>query len=323
MYSVSKKVIHVVAAVISDCDNNVLLAKRLKGAHQGGLWEFPGGKVEAGELPRVALSRELREELDIEAAEFAPLIQVHHNYPDKSVFLDVWRVLDFSGIPRGAEGQSIEWVRVDQLRGREFPKANVPIVTAVELPQDYVITRDVGSQCTVDDVLVDIDRNLQRGRRLIQLRLKTMAGDLAGPVITKAFEMCAQVNATLMINSDIAGACSEQFTLQDGLVGLHLTGRALMRSSIRPKGYRWVAASCHDEASLRHAEAIGVDFVTLSSVCSTESHPGARALGWEAFEVLVKGATVPVFALGGVTLNNKTRAISCGAQGIAAIRAYC
>ena len=101
---------HVVAAVIVNGSQEVLLAKRPLDRHQGGLWEFPGGKVERGEDVRAALMRELNEELGIIIQDARPLIKIRHAYPDKAVLLDVWRVTAFAGEPHGREGQPIEWV---------------------------------------------------------------------------------------------------------------------------------------------------------------------------------------------------------------------
>ncbi|MFL0796823.1 MAG: 8-oxo-dGTP diphosphatase MutT [Cellvibrionaceae bacterium] len=110
----------------------ILLAKRPIDKHQGGLWEFPGGKVDVGETVQKALCREIKEELDIQVLQSDPLIKIHHDYSDKSVTLDVWLVSDFTGAPQGAEGQDIRWVLVSELDKYEFPAANVEIVEKVK-----------------------------------------------------------------------------------------------------------------------------------------------------------------------------------------------
>ncbi|MCQ1775516.1 8-oxo-dGTP diphosphatase MutT, partial [Neorhizobium galegae] len=134
------KRVHVAAAVIRGVDGRILLARRADTQHQGGLWEFPGGKVEADESVATALSRELQEELGIQVTAARPLIKVQHDYPDKQVLLDVWEVSAFTGEPHGAEGQPLEWVAQRDLPNYEFPAANAPIVAAARLPADYLIT---------------------------------------------------------------------------------------------------------------------------------------------------------------------------------------
>ena len=127
-----KKLVHVAVGVIVDKAFNILIAKRAAESHQGGLWEFPGGKVDAGETVEVALSRELKEELAIELSQCEALLEIHHDYVDKSVLLDVWLVTDFKGEACGNEGQPVEWVPVENLRGYAFPAANEAIITAIE-----------------------------------------------------------------------------------------------------------------------------------------------------------------------------------------------
>ncbi len=129
-----KKPIHVAVGVVTNVKGEILIAKRADNVHQGGLWEFPGGKVEAGESVVTALTRELREELGIHACRFSPLIQINHDYGDKSVYLDVLKVTDFSGQPCGNEGQPILWVAPHQLSHFTFPVANKAIITAIILP---------------------------------------------------------------------------------------------------------------------------------------------------------------------------------------------
>ena len=127
------KRIHVVAGVIYNpaCDE-VLLARRKANQHQGGLWEFPGGKVESGEAPREALIRELTEEVGITARELAPLIEVPWEYTDKRILLEVYEITAFSGTAQGQEGQEVRWVPATQLADYEFPEANLAIIEKIQ-----------------------------------------------------------------------------------------------------------------------------------------------------------------------------------------------
>jgi len=127
------KRICVAAAVIYDSTAHyILISLRPAHKHQGGLWEFPGGKIEQGESAAEALCRELEEELGIIPTRLQPLLHHEHDYPDKRVSLDVWRVHNFSGTPIGREGQQIKWVSLSALSNYVFPAANQVILQALE-----------------------------------------------------------------------------------------------------------------------------------------------------------------------------------------------
>ena len=123
--------LHVAVAVIRNAQNDILISRRHADAHQGGLWEFPGGKVRRGESLQQALGRELREELGIEIGAIRPLLQVEHDYGDRQVLLDVWLVREFSGEARSLEGQPLRWVAPTELAHYAFPAANRPILEAI------------------------------------------------------------------------------------------------------------------------------------------------------------------------------------------------
>ena len=122
------KRVHVAAAVIRGVDGRILLARRADTQHQGGLWEFPGGKVEIDEAVETALQRELEEELGIVVLAAESWLRVRHAYPDKTVLLDVWRVTAWSGEPRGREGQPLRWTSPTRLADFAFPAADEPII---------------------------------------------------------------------------------------------------------------------------------------------------------------------------------------------------
>ncbi len=124
--------VHVAVGVIRDPQGNILITRRHQSSHQGGLWEFPGGKVEARESVLQALQRELEEELAIELLGARALLKVEHDYGDKAVLLDVWLVESFTGRAEGREGQPLRWVTPDALTGFDFPAANHPIVQACQ-----------------------------------------------------------------------------------------------------------------------------------------------------------------------------------------------
>ena len=124
-------VVHVVVGVIINKKNQVLIAKRANHQHQGNKWEFPGGKVENDESPTEALTRELKEELGIEVQSASHLIDIRHEYTDKTVHLEVFEVRDWQGDAEGREGQPLRWVERSALNQYEFPEANTEILSAL------------------------------------------------------------------------------------------------------------------------------------------------------------------------------------------------
>ena len=132
--AVKSATIHVMAAIIwhPDQADSLLIARRQQGKHLQGCWELPGGKREPGESREQALQRELSEEIDIQAVNMSPFMQVTHEYSDRSVLLDVWQVFDFEGNVSGNEGQAICWVTIDELDNHHFPDANIPILDAIK-----------------------------------------------------------------------------------------------------------------------------------------------------------------------------------------------
>jgi len=124
-------VVHVAVGVLINADGAVLITRRPDHVHQGGLWEFPGGKVEEGESVITALQRELHEELGVTVLNTEPWLHIRHAYPDKTVLLDVWRVMAWQGEPHGREGQPLTWALPTILRTFAFPVADEPIIHAL------------------------------------------------------------------------------------------------------------------------------------------------------------------------------------------------
>jgi len=306
-------VLDVAVGVIFNEFGQILIAQRPDHLHQGGLWEFPGGKLEWGETVRQALDRELREELDIEVKSASPLMTLRHDYPDRCVRLHVWRVERFSGTPQGLLGQPITWVSRSDLPGYQFPAANGPIITAARLPDRYAIVDGRGEDGR--NFMARIEELAGRGIEMIRLRASGLRSQDYIPLAHRAANFCQERGIALLLNG--SAALSEA----TGAAGLHLRSDELMRLSRRPMGAdHWVAASCHDAAQLQHASDIGVDFVVLGPVLPTDTHPGTRTLGWLEFARLVDSALLPVFALGGLSEAHLDEAKQAGAQGISAIR---
>lgn len=123
--------IHVMAGAVFDREGRVLIAQRPAGKHMAGGWEFPGGKLAAGETPFAALRRELNEEIGIDVTMAEPLIAYRHQYADRSVFLDLWHVTRFSGTPQSLEGQALQFVAVDDLERVGLLEADRPMIAVL------------------------------------------------------------------------------------------------------------------------------------------------------------------------------------------------
>jgi 8-oxo-dGTP diphosphatase len=207
----------------------------------------------------------------------------------------------------------VEWVDPHAFGGRQFPAANLPVTTAARLPETYLITPEPGGD---DEAFLDgLEAALLAGVQLVQLRAPAVALVRYRRLARAALERCRDAGAALLLNADPARVAEVEAD------GVHLTAARLAACRERPLGRdRWVAASCHDAAELEHARQVGVDFVVVSPVRVTPSHPGAPALGWHRLWALTEAAAVPVYALGGLGPADLPMAWAHGAQGIAAIR---
>lgn len=307
-------VVHVVAAVIYSVSGQILIAKRASHRHQGGLWEFPGGKREPGEEPAAALTRELQEELGITPIAIEPLIQILHHYPDKSVLLDVWKVLDFVGEERGLEGQPLLWVDPQDLPQYDFPAANAPILKAVALPDTLAIT---GHANSTRDWLNRLQQAIYRGAGAVQLRSASLPADQLLALMPEAQAICTDHGVPLILNSRLAPL---KLLLELPVDGIHFSRRTLAGITERPiPPTQLLSFACHSAQDFELAEKLQADFALLSPVLLTSSHPDAIPLGWPTFAYLCQSAKMPVFALGGLNREHLPQAKAAGAQGVAGI----
>ncbi|MGH8120953.1 MAG: Nudix family hydrolase [Gammaproteobacteria bacterium] len=311
----SHEVIQVAAGIIINDAGEVLLAKRPANVHQGGLWEFPGGKLEDGENVQSALARELREELGLIVKQAHPFIKLHHEYPDRSVILHAWLVSNWHGQPYSRERQEVVWVNIGKLTEYSFPPADEMIIKALLLPPLYLISPDPGDD-RYDDYCGGIEDCIKAGARLLQLRCKEETYRKNPGLIPQVLTICNQHNALLMLNSSPATA------VHFNTHGVHLSSARLLQLSHRPLDkHFWISASCHNRSELIQACRIGVDFVVLSPVRITACHPDAQPLGWGKFNELVEVSNIPVYALGGMQPQHLPQAWNCGAQGVAMLSA--
>jgi 8-oxo-dGTP diphosphatase len=305
------RIVEVAAAILQHPDGTFLLAQRPPDKIWAGYWEFPGGKIEPGETPYHALVRELREELGIEVQTTYPWLTRVYAYPHATVRLHFFRVTAWSGELHPHEGQQFSWQYVQEVSVAPVLPANGPILRSLSLPTLYAISN--AAELGEDEFMRRLEEALKNGLRLVQLREKNYSRNALRALALKMQPLVRRHDARLIVNADI------ELCREIGADGVQLTGTQLAALNERPD-VEWCAASCHNAAELRRAEALGCDFALLSPVKATQSHPGAPHLGWENLAAIAAGAAIPVYALGGLTRADMEAAWQHGAHGIALLR---
>lgn len=185
------------------------------------------------------------------------------------------------------------------------------------LPDTLLITPEPPDPAHFDLFLDRLSRAVSSGIALIQLRAKTLDATTYRDLAQQACALCHRHTARIVLNGP------PQIPLDIDADGLHLPSARLMQLTTRPLAQpQLISAACHSREQLLHAQAIGVDFVTLSPVQPTASHPGEPTLGWREFQALVEETSLPVYALGGMTRALLATAQAHGAYGIAGISAF-
>ena len=321
------RVIHVAVAILQRKNeaglSEFLLASRPQGKGWAGWWEFPGGKIEDGETPEHALTRELAEELGIKPTitqqwlvrqyDYPALSENGHDSPAKTVLLHFYFVSAWQGEPTPHEGQMLSWQNPQNITVAPILPANKPIMHALTLPPVYAISNmaEMGESVYIDALKAAFNKGL----RLVQIREKHLIKDDFIKIAQQIIAIAKPYGAKTLISQDIGLARDL------GADGVHLPSQNLMLLKTKPVASLpenfVVAASCHNAAELAHAEMLGLDFVVLSPVKSTESHPEIDAIGWDNFSALAQKTSLPVYALGGMTLPDLPIALSYGARGVA------
>jgi len=305
---------HVVAGVMTDARGRILLARRLEGRELAGLWEFPGGKVEPGEPPEIALVRELREELGIEAEIGEPVICIPHATPRKRLQLDVRRIHRWQGTPKGCEGQALAWVQPEKLPRYEMPPADRPVLAALMQPDRYFITPTPQIDDAAWLTLVETAVTTHAVKR-IQVRMPGIESSHQRTLLSALMARQALQGAELWVNGE--PGLAREFGL-----GLHLRTNQLHDPTIIVHDLPRLAASCHTLDELNRACTLGCRFGVLGPILPTTTHPGHPGIGWDGFAAQREHSDLPIYAIGGLSQNDIATARQYGAQGIAAISAF-
>lgn len=306
------KIIQVVVGVLRR-SGTVLVAKRQTHQSHANYWEFPGGKVNEGESLQAALQRELLEEVGVKVSGGQPLIVIPWQYDDVRVRLHVYVIDDWVGEPQGKEGQQLAWQSLAQLNVDDFPAANRGIFNALALADHYMISGDFHD---ARDALNRLQIALDDGVRLVQLRAKQLDEADFFELAKQAIALTHQTpGAKILINGK-----PEWLEKLPEADGIQLPSSALMALTKRPiADTKLLGISTHTQVEMAKAIELGADFLLLSPVKKTASHPELDGLGWQTFSEWVADIPVPVYGLGGMKPQDVDEAKQSGGQGIAAI----
>jgi len=300
--------IEVVVGIIHNSNNEVFIAKRQKNQFMSDYWELPGGKVEPGEDHVNAIKRELFEETGITVKDCKLVQKIQHIYPEKTINLSVYSIDDYLGGPVGFEGQEITWSSADKFKNFKLLPTMWRIIHKFSLPKFYWITPDNHQS---DKVFNECKKQLSSGIKFIQLRSKT---SLDTTYIEKIHRLCRENQAKLILNTP-------NKTFNEACDGWHLTSLELMSLKERPViEEKLIGASTHGIDEALHAENISADYISLSPIEKTLTHPNSIPLGWKDASDIIKKCNLPVFLLGGMNKELVEKALSIGAQGVAGIR---
>jgi 8-oxo-dGTP diphosphatase len=308
----SSRRVEVAAAVIERPDGSFLLAQRPEGKAYAGWWEFPGGKVEAGETVESALARELHEELGLDVEEAVPWITRTHDYEHACVRLNFFRVVRWRGEPQAREAQRFAWQRLPGLTVGPILPANGPVMKALAMPLVMGVTQ---AQALGVAAFVEVfERALERGLRMVQVREKAMGPEALVEFTREIVRRAHLRNCRVLLNAPA------EFAAAARVDGIHLSAEALRQADARPD-FGLVGASCHSPAELARVAQLGLDYAILGPVQKTPTHPNVTGMGWEHFRIAARGQAVPIYAIGGLGDQDLGAARRAGAHGIAAIRA--
>lgn len=307
-----KPPVEVAVGVLLRPDGSFLLASRPEGKPYAGYWEFPGGKLEAGETVAQALARELHEELGITIHDALPWVTIEHVYPHAHVRLHFTRVTQWSGELVAREGQQFEWFDLRDRKPEPLLEATKPCLRWLALPWTMGVSQ--AAALGVPVFLERLDRALAHGLRALQLREPQLSAEAFAPLYREVRARTEAAGARLIINS----AHGQRFWEDAGAV--HLREQDFAAMSARP-AVELVGVSAHARATLDRAATLGLDYAIAGPVAATPTHPGAQPLGWDGFAALTAAPGIPVYAIGGMTSAMLGEAMAHGAHGIAMLRA--
>ncbi len=343
-------IVNVAVAVIHYQDQ-YLLGFRAPSQHQGNRYEFVGGKIDRDETPIQALIREVAEETGINIANnvAVKLGRLHHDYGDKQVCLQVYRIeltaqqyQQYKYVDRGLEDQKLLWVNKTKLLAKEYdlPAANSTILAWLQLPTQITITHSLthlNNSTHSMAAWLEYHQEHLKNNTWVYLRLKEVGSEDS---INQLLELRPDIQAIIpeclsiddidrpVINNQIVAAHLTQSQLlqwSNGFLKEDVTSAALYPSLP-------LIVSCHDKESIKAANLLAkyrlqhqlppVIGLFLSPINATQSHPDASPLGWQAWSKLAELADIPVIGLGGLSPMMYKQALLYGGVAVAGIRQF-
>ena len=303
--------VNVSVAVLIDADNKVLFGQRPTIKSWGGWWEFPGGKIEKSETSIEALYREIYEEIGVNITQFSRWVTRNYSYEGNDFTLHFFKVSKWEGNITSKENQRLVWTSLKKPEISPILPANQFVQKAFDLPKSYAITNL--SETTREVFFNQLKDKISNGLRMIQVREKNISYNELKIFSKEVIKICKPNNVKVIINSN------EKLAHEIKADGVHLTSKDLLNAKVKPKNLI-VAASCHSQEEIDIAEKIDVDFLVLSAVKKTLSHPNMSPIGWKKFKKMANKSSTPIYALGGLGDFDYQSAIENGGIGIASQR---
>lgn len=306
------KTIKAVVGVLRNSSAQLLITKRQKHQFMADFWELPGGKVELGETPIDAINRELNEELGITNIQLDLFKTMTHKYPDRQVDLRIYQVQNYQRNVHSAEGQKIAWVDIEDLKNYALLPTMKAFIASIILPDKYWISPNIDHES--DLWMQQFRQKLKQNISLIQLRSQSI---LKPDFIQKIQQECRQNQVKLLLNTP-----NKNFNQTD-IDGWHLTTAQMHKLKKKPcSDNQLLGASTHNLQEALSAQNLGADFVSISPVQATKTHPDTTPIGWKAAKEVVDRLNIPVYFLGGMGIKDLDKSRKLGAQGIAGVTGF-
>jgi len=306
------KIIKAVVGVLRDDSGKILIAKRQDHQFMAGFWELPGGKAEGDENAKQTIIRELGEELGIKVNDLSLHQTMRHTYTDRIVELTIYNIDAYQNTPVGLEGQQIAWSSIQNLYNYQLLPTMKAFIDSITLPNKYWITPSSNHQ--TDDWMAKFNEKMTQDIELIQLRSKI---ELDKAFIAELHNKCQQNNIKLLLN--IPNKTFDEVYCD----GWHITTGEMLNLNKRPcVESKLLGVSTHNLKEALQAQELGADFVVISPVQATQTHPDTIPIGWDSAQEVVNELNIPVYFLGGMGLEDLDKAINLGAQGIAGVSAF-